>query len=83
MFGPSAWTIGDLGQVAFGRATLVALTGRIVRSMDTVFICIDCGGEHAEPGEAGLGHRVRCLACMIEVELSFELANLPLPQIAA
>jgi hypothetical protein len=51
--------------------------------MDTVFICIDCGGEHAEPGEAGLGHRVRCLACMIEVELSFELANLPLPQIAA
>ena len=51
--------------------------------MDTAFICIDCGAAHIEPAAATLGHRVRCLDCQIEIDLSFELANLPRPQIAA
>jgi DNA-directed RNA polymerase subunit RPC12/RpoP len=51
--------------------------------MDTAFLCIDCGAAHFEPADATLGHRVRCLDCQIEIDLSFELANLPRPQIAA
>jgi hypothetical protein len=51
--------------------------------MNTTFVCTDCGAAHAEPAEASLGHRIRCLDCQIEVDLSFELANLPRPQIAA
>jgi DNA-directed RNA polymerase subunit RPC12/RpoP len=51
--------------------------------METVFVCTDCGDEHADPAEGALGHRVRCLDCQIEVDLTFELANLPRPQIAA
>jgi hypothetical protein len=51
--------------------------------MDTIFLCVDCRAAHAEPAEATLGHRIRCLECQIEIDLSFELANLPRPQIAA
>jgi DNA-directed RNA polymerase subunit RPC12/RpoP len=51
--------------------------------MDTVYLCIDCSAAHDAPAEATLGHRVRCLDCQIEIDLSFELANLPWPQLAA
>jgi len=51
--------------------------------MDTLFLCIDCGAAHDAPAEATLGHRVRCLDCQIEIDLSFELANLPRALLAA
>lgn len=37
------------------------------------YLCPDCGHAHDEPGEALLGHRVRCLDCMLEIELTIEL----------
>ena len=51
--------------------------------MDTSYCCPDCGDEHSDPAEATLGRLVRCLDCQIEIDLSFELANLPWPQLAA
>jgi DNA-directed RNA polymerase subunit RPC12/RpoP len=41
--------------------------------METPYLCPDCGHEYDEPGEALLGVRVRCLDCLIEIELAFEL----------
>ncbi len=41
--------------------------------MDTHFLCPDCGDAHADPGEAGLGHRARCSDCQLEVDLAVEL----------
>ena len=38
-----------------------------------MYCCPDCGEIHDEPGEALLGHRVRCLACQMEAELAIEL----------
>jgi hypothetical protein len=37
------------------------------------YLCPDCGHAHDEPGEATLGHRVRCLDCQIEIDLAFEI----------
>lgn len=37
------------------------------------YLCPDCGHDHGDPGEATLGHRVRCLDCQIEVDLAFEI----------
>ncbi|MGB8265586.1 MAG: hypothetical protein WCE44_04630 [Candidatus Velthaea sp.] len=37
--------------------------------MDTPFLCPDCGIEHDEPGEARLGHLVRCPDCALSVEI--------------
>jgi DNA-directed RNA polymerase subunit RPC12/RpoP len=51
--------------------------------METLYLCPDCGDPHDQPGEAALGHQVRCLDCQIEVELALELRFLPVPQIAA
>ena len=41
--------------------------------MDTTFLCPDCGAEHADPADAGLGHQVRCLDCQIEIDLAIEI----------
>lgn len=30
-----------------------------------IYICPACGSEHDEPGEAALGFRVLCLACVV------------------
>jgi hypothetical protein len=51
--------------------------------METLFLCPDCGDEHGEPGEATLGHQVRCLDCQIEVELAVELKFVQVLQVAA
>jgi len=51
--------------------------------MDTPYLCPDCGAAHEEPGEATLGHRVRCLNCQIEIDLAFALRMTPAPKIAA
>lgn len=51
--------------------------------MDFPYLCPDCGANHDEPGEAALGHQVRCLDCMLEIDLAFELRNLPIAPIAA
>jgi hypothetical protein len=39
-----------------------------------MYRCPDCGDVHDEPGEALLGHQVRCLDCQIEIDLAAELA---------
>ena len=36
--------------------------------MDDIYECPDCRAEHAEPYEAVLGHRARCLTCAILLE---------------
>ena len=46
--------------------------------MDQPFFCPDCCAGHADPGEPVLGHRVRCLDCLIEIELAREIRTLPL-----
>jgi hypothetical protein len=51
--------------------------------METPYRCPDCCAEHDEPGEATLGHQVRCLDCMIEIELAFEIRMTPPHPIAA
>jgi DNA-directed RNA polymerase subunit RPC12/RpoP len=51
--------------------------------METSYRCPDCSAEHDEPGEATLGHQVRCLDCQIEIDLALELKFMPIPQIAA
>jgi DNA-directed RNA polymerase subunit RPC12/RpoP len=51
--------------------------------MDTSYCCPDCGDEHRDPAEATLGHRVRCLACQIEIDLALEIRAIPIPLIAA
>jgi DNA-directed RNA polymerase subunit RPC12/RpoP len=51
--------------------------------METTYLCPDCGHAHDEPGEATLGHRVRCLDCQIEIDLAFELRMMPAAAIAA
>jgi hypothetical protein len=38
--------------------------------MDRPFLCPDCGIAHDEPGDAGLGHLVRCLDCALSVEIA-------------
>jgi hypothetical protein len=47
------------------------------------YLCPDCGDGHDEPGEAGLGHLVRCLDCQIEIDLAFEIRMTPAPRVAA
>lgn len=47
--------------------------------MEHPYRCPDCGADHDEPGEAVLGHRVRCLDCLIEIDLAIELQSLPHP----
>ena len=47
------------------------------------FYCPDCSAGHDEPGEATLGHRVRCLDCQIEIDLALELRFMALEQVAA
>lgn len=42
--------------------------------MDVRYVCVDCGQDHDEPGEAVLGLQVRCLDCQIEVDLALEMA---------
>ncbi len=37
--------------------------------MDRPFLCPDCGLTHDEPGDAGLGHLVRCLDCALNIEI--------------
>jgi hypothetical protein len=51
--------------------------------MDTPYLCPDCGDAHDQPGEAALGHQVRCLDCLIEIELALELRFIHLQQVAA
>jgi hypothetical protein len=51
--------------------------------MEKTYLCPDCGDAHDEPGEARLGHHVRCLDCQIEVDLAAELAAMPRADIAA
>jgi len=53
--------------------------------MDRPFLCPDCGIEHDEPAEAGLGHLVRCLDCSLSIEiLAYQRDNPPLiPAVAA
>jgi hypothetical protein len=48
-----------------------------------MYCCPDCGEIHDEPGEALLGHRVRCLDCQIEADLAVELAMLTPADVAA
>jgi hypothetical protein len=48
-----------------------------------MYLCPDCGAIHDEPGEALLGHRVRCLDCQIEADLAAGLAALPPLDVAA
>lgn len=50
--------------------------------MDTRFLCPDCGHAHADPGDAVLGYRVRCLDCQIEVDLAVELTLIARPEAA-
>jgi len=45
--------------------------------MDFPLICPECGLEHAEPADARLGYRVRCLACSIAIEDQSEYQALP------
>ena len=47
------------------------------------YLCPDCGALHDDPGEAVLGLRVRCLDCLIEIDLVEELALLSPATIAA
>jgi len=51
--------------------------------METPYLCPDCSDPHDQPGEAALGHRVRCLDCLIEIELAIELRFIPAQQVAA
>jgi hypothetical protein len=51
--------------------------------MDTTLLCPDCGAEHQDPADAGLGHQVRCLDCQVEVDLAFEIRMAPLERVAA
>ncbi|HTW82523.1 MAG TPA: hypothetical protein VMD91_00490 [Candidatus Sulfotelmatobacter sp.] len=51
--------------------------------MDVWFECPDCGADHDQPAEAGLGLRVRCLDCQIEIDLARELELMPAPRVAA
>ena len=51
--------------------------------METFYRCPDCSAEHDEPGEATLGHQVRCLDCQIEIDLALELRFMPVEQVAA
>ena len=46
--------------------------------METPYLCPDCGSAHAEPGDAALGHLVRCLDCQVEADLALELAAPPI-----
>jgi hypothetical protein len=39
--------------------------------MEEVMVCPDCNREHSDPGEAGLGLRVRCIDCALDLELAF------------
>ncbi len=50
--------------------------------MDTRFLCPDCDDAHGNPAEAGLGYRVRCLDCQIEVDLAGELILIARPAAA-
>lgn len=50
--------------------------------MDTAFLCPDCGDAHGDPAEAGLGYRVRCLDCQIEIDLAVELILIARPEAA-
>jgi hypothetical protein len=50
--------------------------------MDTSYLCPDCGDAHGEPAESGLGHRVRCLDCQIEIDLAIELTLIARPAAA-
>ena len=61
----------------------MARKGPSVEGMDTLYLCPDCGDGHDQPGEATLGHQVRCLDCQIEVELALELRTIVLAPIAA
>lgn len=36
--------------------------------MQETYLCPECGVEHAEPLEAVLGHRARCLTCVVLFE---------------
>jgi hypothetical protein len=47
------------------------------------YLCPDCSAGHGQPGEATLGHQVRCLDCQIEIDLALELRFMPIPQVAA
>jgi DNA-directed RNA polymerase subunit RPC12/RpoP len=51
--------------------------------METPYTCPDCGHAHDQPGEASLGHQVRCLDCLIEIELALELRTIVITPIAA
>jgi hypothetical protein len=51
--------------------------------MERSFLCPDCNAEHDEPGEATLGHTVRCLDCQIEIDLAFEIRMMPAALVAA
>ncbi|GAC1660071.1 MAG: hypothetical protein NVS4B13_07330 [Candidatus Elarobacter sp.] len=51
--------------------------------METSYRCPDCGADHDEPGEATLGFQVRCLDCLIEIELALEIRMMPAPRVAA
>jgi DNA-directed RNA polymerase subunit RPC12/RpoP len=51
--------------------------------METSYLCPDCGAEHADPADATLGHRVRCLGCQIEIDLAFEIRMMVRTPIAA
>ena len=47
------------------------------------FVCPDCGDAHDDPGEAELGHRLRCHDCQVEIELAVELAAIVIVRAAA
>jgi hypothetical protein len=51
--------------------------------METLLLCPDCGDEHGDPGEATLGHQVRCLDCQIEIDLAVELTFVQALPVAA
>jgi hypothetical protein len=52
--------------------------------MDRPFLCPDCGIAHDEPGEAGLGHLVRCLDCTLSIEIAaYHVEIVRAPDIAA
>ena len=51
--------------------------------METSYLCPDCGAPHADPADAGLGLRIRCLDCQIEVDLAFEISLMVRTPIAA
>ena len=63
-------------------ATQVALRSPSMPGMDTRFLCPDCGHAHADPADAVLGYRVRCLDCQIEVDLAVELTLIARPEAA-